>query len=537
MDPNPKPAFPAEEQIQRTHVLSSTNQSAAATSIRPRSRLMSEEERVNTMNALQDIPDLDKILQLRRNVVKLSPSSSSIDLSALQTIWTSIYDEAKREAERDAFVCKSMHHMILKHDSFGSAMTQLLAEAFQTQVTSCDEWVSLISTCYRGDVFYEDNVFPTCQGVSPTNALVDNLENNPFRRHTAEELGLLDIQAQVDRDPSANRSCLIPFLHFKGFKSLQGHRIAHILWRQGRKHAAMMIQSRISSLWGVDIHPAAKIGSGMMIDHGTGVVVGETAVIGNNCSFLHGVTLGSSGKDKVDRHPKLGNDVLVGCGTTILGNIWIGNNTKIGSGSIVLKSLPCCVTAVGNPARIVGTSKCLSAASEMDLAMVNVMYRREIKKQDNVNGEADSASGLTKNSITLCPRTVFSEVDKSAKGKLNIDEVGTAIGLRFGIVPSYTVLERIFSDSDADKDGYLNYGEYEIFSNQLISYIPLNPDAEKVMEMWKKSVAVADPACRYLLADARLLMDAKAGISAEAYDDSQQRNLRETTEAYLFYEI
>lgn len=106
-----------------------------------------------------------------------------------------------------------------------------------------------------------------------------------------------------------------------------------------------------------------------MIDHGTGVVIGETAVVGKNCSFMHGVTLGSTGKDKGDRHPKIGSDVLIGCNTTVLGNITVGNCCKVGSGSIVLKSLPCGSTAVGNPARIVGRSLCPSAAIGMDLAL------------------------------------------------------------------------------------------------------------------------------------------------------------------------
>ncbi len=114
-------------------------------------------------------------------------------------------------------------------------------------------------------------------------------------------------------------------------------------------------------------------GEGLMIDHGTGVVIGETSIVGKNCSFLHGVTLGSTGKDKGDRHPKIGNDVLIGCGTTVLGNINVGNCCKIGSGSIVLKSLPSQSTAVGNPARIVGKSLCPSAAASMDVALKYVI--------------------------------------------------------------------------------------------------------------------------------------------------------------------
>lgn len=110
-----------------------------------------------------------------------------------------------------------------------------------------------------------------------------------------------------------------------------------------------------------------------MLDHGSGVVIGETAVIGKNCSFLHGVTLGSTGKDSGDRHPKVGSDVLIGCNAILLGNISIGDSCKIGSGSIVLRSLPSNVTAVGNPAKIVGTSLCSSSAQSMDIALHNVV--------------------------------------------------------------------------------------------------------------------------------------------------------------------
>ena len=126
-----------------------------------------------------------------------------------------------------------------------------------------------------------------------------------------------------------------------------------------------------------------------MLDHGTGMVIGETAVIGNNCSLLHGVTLGSTGKDRGDRHPKIGNDVLIGCNATLLGNISIGNCCKIGSGSLVLKSLPDGVTAVGNPARVVGRSLCGSAAAGMDTAMANVVNSKGLKFSDSYTIWAD----------------------------------------------------------------------------------------------------------------------------------------------------
>eukprot|EP01038_Epipyxis_sp_PR26KG_P012632 gene12632-16938_t len=185
---------------------------------------------------------------------------------------------------------------------------------------------------------------------------------------TIEEMGMMDLTAINERDP-ASGGLVSSFLFFKGYKALQAHRIAHIMWRKGRKNTARAIQSRCSEVFNVDIHPGAIIGPGLMIDHGLGVVIGETCRIGYNCTMLHGVTLGSTGKEKGDRHPKIGHDVLIGCNATILGNITIGNCCKIGSGSIVLKPLPNGVTAVGNPAKVVGQSLCTSAARGMDLGL------------------------------------------------------------------------------------------------------------------------------------------------------------------------
>ncbi|GLT25827.1 hypothetical protein SLA2020_182790 [Shorea laevis] len=161
-----------------------------------------------------------------------------------------------------------------------------------------------------------------------------------------------DLKAVRERDPACI-SYVHCFLNYKGFQACQAHRVAHKLWSQGRTVMALLIQSRVSEVFAVDIHPGAKIGRGIMIDHATGVVIGETSVVGDNVTILHNVTLGGTGKDSGDRHPKIGEWVFLGAGAKVLGNIKIGEGAKIGAGSVVLKEVPAKSTAVGNPARLV----------------------------------------------------------------------------------------------------------------------------------------------------------------------------------------
>ena len=175
----------------------------------------------------------------------------------------------------------------------------------------------------------------------------------------------LDIEATVERDAACD-SYLIPILYFKGFQALQLYRVAHWLWMQGRKNLALFLQNQISETFAVDIHPAARVGAGIMIDHATGLVIGETAVVGDNVSILHSVTLGGSGAEMGDRHPKIGNGVMISAGAKILGNITVGDGVKIGAGSLVLKSIPSHVTVAGVPAKIVGTPNEESPALEMN---------------------------------------------------------------------------------------------------------------------------------------------------------------------------
>jgi serine O-acetyltransferase len=174
-----------------------------------------------------------------------------------------------------------------------------------------------------------------------------------------------DLLAVADRDPACQRF-LEPLLYFKGFHALQAHRLAHALWQDGRKDFALYLQSRSSSVFQTDINPAARIGKGVFLDHATGLVVGATAVVEDDVSILHSVTLGGTGHERGDRHPKIRHGVLIGAGAKIIGNIEIGHCSRIAAGSVVLKPVPPNVTVAGVPARIVGASGCAEPAREMD---------------------------------------------------------------------------------------------------------------------------------------------------------------------------
>uniref|UniRef100_UPI004047FF94 serine O-acetyltransferase n=1 Tax=Yoonia sp. TaxID=2212373 RepID=UPI004047FF94 len=174
-----------------------------------------------------------------------------------------------------------------------------------------------------------------------------------------------DLVAILDRDPACER-LLQPLLFFKGFQAIQAYRLAHWLWRTGRKDMAYFVQMRASEIFGVDIHPAAKVGRGIMVDHAHSIVIGETAVVGDNVSMLHSVTLGGTGKEHDDRHPKIGDGVLIGAGAKVLGNITIGRCSRIAAGSVVLEAVPPMKTVAGVPARIVGEAGCAHPSLSMD---------------------------------------------------------------------------------------------------------------------------------------------------------------------------
>lgn len=179
------------------------------------------------------------------------------------------------------------------------------------------------------------------------------------------EAARTDLMAIFERDPACHR-LLQPILYFKGYQAMQAYRIGHWLWKKGRFDLAYFVQMRVSEIFGADIHPAARIGKGIMIDHAHSIVIGETAVVGDNVSMLHAVTLGGTGKEEEDRHPKIEDGVLIGAGAKVLGNIRVGRCSRIAAGSVVLSDIPPCKTVAGVPAKIVGEAGCEQPSVSMD---------------------------------------------------------------------------------------------------------------------------------------------------------------------------
>ncbi|MBI1619468.1 serine O-acetyltransferase [Aquamicrobium zhengzhouense] len=252
----------------------------------------------------------------------------------IDPIWDTIRAEAFAAVERDPILSGFLYSTVLNQSSLESSVIHRVSERLDHSDLPSD----LIRQTYE-----------------------EMVGSNPDWGTAVR----VDIQAYYDRDPACDRF-MMPMLYFKGFHAIQTHRLAHWLWNEGRKDFALYLQSRSSAVFQTDIHPAARIGKGIFVDHATGIVVGETAVIDDDVSILHNVTLGGTGKAGGDRHPKIRHGVLIGAGAKILGNIEVGHCSKIAAGSVLLNSIPNNKTVAGVPARIIGETGCAEPARAMD---------------------------------------------------------------------------------------------------------------------------------------------------------------------------
>jgi serine O-acetyltransferase len=264
-------------------------------------------------------------------------TTKASNLQPVDPIWSSVRDEAMEAVNRDPLLAQFLYSTILNHGSLEGAVIHRIA----ARLDHSDVSAQVIGQTFKA-----------------------MLRATPDWSNTVR----VDMQAYYERDPACDRY-LMPLLYFKGFHAVQTHRLAHWLWEQGRRDFALYLQSRSSSVFQTDIHPASRMGMGIFIDHATGLVVGQTAVIEDDVSILHGVTLGGTGKSSGDRHPKIRYGVLIGAGAKILGNIEVGHCAKIAAGSVVLASVPNNKTVAGVPARIVGEAGCDHPARNMDQAL------------------------------------------------------------------------------------------------------------------------------------------------------------------------
>ena len=243
-------------------------------------------------------------------------------LASCDPIWSALRVQAEELAVSEPELASFAHATILKHDRLEDALSYHLARKLGGEDLSPLQLREIFAEAFVGDKTFGEAV-------------------------------RADLAAVYQRDPACH--CYAQaFLFFKGFHALECYRVAHFLWTGGRELMALFIQNRMSDLFSVDIHPAARLGRGIMIDHATGVVIGETAVVGDDVSMLHGVTLGGTGKQNEDRHPKIGRGVLLSVGAKVLGNIQIGEYSRVGAGSVVLKPVPPYTTVAGVPARVIG---------------------------------------------------------------------------------------------------------------------------------------------------------------------------------------
>lgn len=255
-------------------------------------------------------------------------------IHALDPVWARVRSEAEIIVNEEPALASFVYATILSHTTLEDAVIHRLAQRLDHADVPGELLRRVFETAIESDVSIGES----------------------FRA---------DLSAVIDRDAACKRM-IEPVLYFKGFSAIQTHRMAHWLWRSGRRDFALYLQSRASAAYGVDIHPATRIGRGILLDHATGIVIGETAVIDDDVSILQSVTLGGTGKEEGDRHPKIRRGVLIGSGAKILGNIVVGECARVGAGSVVLSDVPPGSTVAGVPAKVVGSSGCDQPSRQMD---------------------------------------------------------------------------------------------------------------------------------------------------------------------------
>ena len=265
-----------------------------------------------------------------------------VEASVAPPVWAALRNEAERAVKDEPTLGSLLNAVILSHGSMAEALSYQFARKVGDQELRAMSAREIADEAYEAD---------------------------PSLIAAAEA----DLKAVFERDPAC-KGYVQPFLFFKGFQALQTHRVAHWLWTHSRDTLAFYLQSKASEVFQVDIHPAAKLGKGIFFDHGTGIVIGETATVADDVSMLHGVTLGGTGADRGDRHPKIGKGVLLGAGAKVLGNIRVGDYAKVASGSVVLKDVPSGCTAAGVPARLVNCPTCEEPARTMDHTLAEEIY-------------------------------------------------------------------------------------------------------------------------------------------------------------------
>lgn len=265
---------------------------------------------------------------MSRNVAP-SPKPTAVD-----PVWQAVRTEAEDVIANEPLMSSFIYSNILNQASLEDAVIHRIAERLHNRDFSAELVRQSFNIMYEAQPEWSDTL-------------------------------RIDIAAVYDRDPACSRF-IEPILYFKGFHAIQTHRLAHWNWHNGKKDIALYLQSRSSQVFQTDINPAAKFGKGIFMDHATGCVIGETAEVGNDVSILHGVTLGGTGKEMEDRHPKIGDGVLLGAGATVLGNIKVGHCSRIAAGSMVIKDVPNNVTVAGIPGKVVGVAGCSEPSRSMN---------------------------------------------------------------------------------------------------------------------------------------------------------------------------